>query len=63
MALCDWCGKSERKIVEIPNGRTNLRLCPFCKAEYELKQGGAIVLPPSGPPPQTWWEKLKRYFT
>jgi hypothetical protein len=60
VAMCDYCGKTDRKMVEIPNGRTNLKLCPFCKAEYDLRQGGAIVLPASGLPKPSLWQRFKK---
>ena len=63
MARCDWCGKTDKKVVELPNGRTVLRLCSFCKAEYDLKQGGPIVLPSTGVPEPSWWERVKKFFS
>ena len=61
MARCDWCGKVGREMRETPNGKTDLRLCPMCMAEHELRQGGPL-LPPT-PAPESWWQRFKRKFS
>lgn len=55
MPACDHCGQVVKKVQENQNGRTVLRLCPMCQAEYDFKHGGAL------PPPVTrksWWRRL-----
>lgn len=56
MPACDHCGKVVKKVQENANGRTVLRLCPLCQAEYDFKYGGSPGLPPAAPKP--WWRRL-----
>ena len=51
MAVCDWCGKTTSKPKEFANGRTNLRLCKLCEAEYEFKQNPNASLEELRPKP------------
>jgi hypothetical protein len=55
MPACDYCGKIAA-VTENPNGRTVLRLCSLCQAEYELKQQDLLSLQP--PPPRPWWQRF-----
>lgn len=38
MPVCQWCGKLSKKIHEIQDGRTLLRLCDMCEAEYSFRR-------------------------
>lgn len=63
MPACEHCGKIASRIYENNNGRTALRLCPMCQAEYELKQQGSLspteLARSSGEPwYRRWWRKL-----
>ena len=63
MPACDYCGKIAAKLTENPNGRTQLRLCPMCQAEYELKHTDSLkpadLTAEEQPWWRTWWRKLK----
>jgi micrococcal nuclease len=37
---CQWCGRFEKKLHEIPNGRAIVRLCDMCAAELSVRSGG-----------------------
>lgn len=62
MPACDHCGKVVPKIQENNNGRTKLRLCPMCQAEYELKRSPELSPADLGriqePWYRRWWRKL-----
>lgn len=59
---CDHCGRVVAKIHENNNGRTKLRLCPMCQAEFDLKQSPdlrPVDLARSVEPwYRRWWRKL-----
>lgn len=57
MAACDHCGKVSREVVEQPNGRSVLRLCPLCRAQLELSQASALR-PPRPDSEGAWWKRL-----
>ncbi|MFN8609885.1 MAG: hypothetical protein U0931_20260 [Vulcanimicrobiota bacterium] len=61
MPACDHCGKVVGRVHENSNGRTLLRLCPLCQAEFELKQSGNLTLAElsrAEPWYRRWWRKL-----
>ena len=60
MPACDHCGKVGPKVTTHDNGRTKLRLCPMCQAEYELKQAGEIRPDDLARAQQPWWRRWWR---
>lgn len=63
MPACDHCGKVVSKVTLNNNGRTQLKLCPMCQAEFEVRTSD--MLSPaafsSAPLPwyKRWWRKLR----
>lgn len=62
MAACDHCGKVVSKVTLNNNGRTQLRLCAMCQAEFDLKRSDSLS-PAYFSTPQPWykrwWRKLR----
>ncbi len=61
MPRCDWCNQFADKVQTLPNGRTNLHLCPMCAAEQQLKDPGELKVADLTRQP-SFWEKLKGFF-
>ncbi|MBN9416784.1 MAG: hypothetical protein J0I12_15170 [Candidatus Eremiobacteraeota bacterium] len=62
MPACDHCGRVVARIQENNNGRTKLRLCPMCQAEFDLKHSPELrpddLARASEPWYRRWWRKL-----
>lgn len=61
MPVCGWCGKFDKKVETVDNGATVLYLCPFCYAQYELKEGTELT-PTELTRPPSLVERLKRWL-
>jgi hypothetical protein len=59
--VCGWCGKFNKHVEEVDNGATILLLCPFCFAQYEIKQGKELSPADFSRPPGLL-ERLKRWL-
>ena len=62
MARCDWCGKTGKDILVINNGRTVLRLCQMCEAEYQIRLNPKLTVPDLAPPKTGLWDKVRNFF-
>lgn len=57
MPACDHCGTVVPKVHQNNNGRTVLRLCNMCQAEFELKQSDSLR-PQDFRTQEPWWKRL-----
>ena len=57
MPACDHCGQVAAKVTLNNNGRTQLKLCPMCQAEFELKNSDAIRPADLSQLQQPWWRR------
>ena len=62
MARCDWCGKTGKDIEVTNNGRTVLRLCSMCQAEYEIRLSPLLTAPAQGARKPGLWQRVRNFF-